>query len=56
MLLRLSGDGVRGCDRARLPGALCVFVGALRGIVGDSDARDVVQDGFAQTLRDVWSA
>jgi RNA polymerase sigma-70 factor, ECF subfamily len=29
-----------------------VFVGAVRGIVGDADARDVVQDGFAQALRD----
>ena len=29
-----------------------VFVGAVRGIVGDSDARDVVQDGFAQALRE----
>ncbi len=28
------------------------FVGAVRGIVGDSDARDVVQDGFAQALRE----
>ena len=30
-----------------------VFVGAVRGIAGDSDARDVVQDGFAQALREV---
>lgn len=29
-----------------------VFVGAVRGIVGDGDARDVVQDGFAQALRE----
>jgi RNA polymerase sigma factor (sigma-70 family) len=29
-----------------------VFVGAVRGIVGDADARDVVQDGFAQALRE----
>ena len=29
-----------------------VFVGAVRGIAGDSDARDVVQDGFAQALRE----
>jgi RNA polymerase sigma-70 factor (ECF subfamily) len=29
-----------------------VLVGAVRGIVGNSDARDVVQDGFAQALRE----
>jgi RNA polymerase sigma-70 factor (ECF subfamily) len=29
-----------------------VFVGAVRGIVGDADARDVVQDGFARALRE----